>query len=385
MEPVTGFHDTYPTIVLDFSSLYPSIIQRYNLCFSTRLASSEILDIGENNVHITPESAMFVKSHIRPGILPEILTGLIKERNNTKRAMKSEHDEFKRKILNGKQLALKISANSIYGFTGDATSNLYCVEISSSVTGYGREMLEKTKTFIENSYQASVIYGDTDSVMFNIMSTIAETKGEAIERAIKLGKEIAATITDTLFTKPISLEFEKVMFPLILCSKKRYCGLSYTDGDVNPKMDVKGLQAIRRDSCTFIRETQSEFLKALMQVGYKEAIDYLQQRICNLKSGNIAIEDLVITKLLRSGYKNPQEHSELQKKMLARDASTAPQVGERVPFVYIDNGSKKACEKAEDPTYIQTHSLPIDYKKYLIRLGSSFKQILPENEIKEIF
>lgn len=390
MEPIKGLHDEAPTVVLDFSSLYPSIIRRYNLCYSTHLAACEILDIGEENVNVTPVSAMFVKPDVRPGILPEILKYLIDARNDTKAAMKKEKDEFKKRILNGKQLALKISANSIYGFTGDATSNLYCVDISSSVTGYGRQMLEMTKNFVESRYGARVIYGDTDSVMFNLpvkASLMEDESGrrKAIAEAIERGKEIAKTTTEELFADPISLEFEKVLLPMILCSKKRYCGLSYSAPNSDPKMDVKGLQAIRRDSCTFIRQTQKEFIHLLMTANYEEALAYLRRRIDDLKNNRVAIEDLTLSKLLRADYKNPQEHSEVRKKMFERDAATAPQVGDRIPFVYIANGCKRAFEKAEDPEYVKASGLPIDYEKYLTRLKSSLNQLMEDDTIDKLF
>lgn len=384
MEPILGLHEKYPTVVLDFSSLYPSIIQRYNVCFSTRLNASQMIDIGENNVSISPVSAVFVKPHIRRGILPDILTDLIRERTKTKQDIKKCTDKFKKKILNGKQLALKISANSVYGFTGDPTSNLYCVEISSSVTGYGRQMLRATKEYIERTYAATVIYGDTDSVMFHT-DMKDDTKQALITKAIAWGKHVARDITTNLFQKPISLEFEKVLFPIMLCSKKRYCGLAYTDDAKQPKMDIKGLQAVRRDSCSFVRQTQSNFMHYLLTEGYSDAIAYVQKQIKDLRDGCIPIDDLIMTKLLRDNYKTKLEHAEVQKKMLARDSSTAPQVGERVMFVYVDNGCNKAYEKAEDPVYVQRHSLPLDYTKYLDRLKTCFIQMLDKQTLEELF
>jgi DNA polymerase delta subunit 1 len=69
-------------------------------------------------------------------------------------------------VLEGRQLALKISANSVYGFTGATVGQLPCLEISASVTSFGRQMIERTKNCVEKLYPGSqVIYGDTDSVM----------------------------------------------------------------------------------------------------------------------------------------------------------------------------------------------------------------------------
>lgn len=78
-------------------------------------------------------------------------------------------------VFDCKQLAIKISANSVYGFTGAGRGSLPCIEIASSVTSFGRTMIEKTRSFVVNhfnkkngfEFDAQVIYGDTDSVMIN--------------------------------------------------------------------------------------------------------------------------------------------------------------------------------------------------------------------------
>jgi DNA polymerase delta subunit 1 len=123
-------------------------------------------------------------------------------------------------VYNGRQLALKISANSVYGFTGASRGALPCLEIASSVTSIGREMIDKTKNSVLNHYRkengyafdADVVYGDTDSVMINFGVA-------SVEEAMRLGKEAADLLTEQ-FINPIKLEFEKVYFPYLLISKK---------------------------------------------------------------------------------------------------------------------------------------------------------------------
>lgn len=119
--------------------------------------------------------------------------------------MKEEKDPFRYKVLDGRQLALKISANSVYGFTGAQVGKLPCLEISQSVTSFGRQMIEQTKQLVESRFNlangypfdAKVIYGDTDSVMvkFGVNN---------LEEAMKLGKEAAEFVSGT-FVKPIKL------------------------------------------------------------------------------------------------------------------------------------------------------------------------------------
>jgi DNA polymerase delta subunit 1 len=116
---------------------------------------------------------LFVKPSVRKGLLPTILEDLLSARKRAKNDLKKETDSFKRAVLDGRQLALKISANSVYGFTGALIGKLPLLAISSSVTAYGREMIEATKTYVEDKYtiqngyehDAKVVYGDTDSVM----------------------------------------------------------------------------------------------------------------------------------------------------------------------------------------------------------------------------
>lgn len=161
--------------------------------------------------------------------------------------------------------------------------------------------------------------------------------------------------------------------------------MSYTNVAAKPKMDVKGLQAKRRDSCAFVRDVQETFLRKSMTENYEAAVVYLIEQIDRMRNGRVPIEELTFSKLLRSNYKNPQEHAEVRKKMLERDAASAPQIGDRIPFVYIENASKRAYEKAEDPAYVKANGIPIDCAKYLARLKSSLNKIIDDEKIESIF
>lgn len=124
IEPNKGYYDC-PIATLDFSSLYPSIMMAHNLCYTTLLNQSTItkLDLTPDQYIKTPSSNLFVKSTVRKGLLPEILEHLLTARKKAKADLKNEQDPFKKKVLDGRQLALKISANSVYGFTGAQVRN----------------------------------------------------------------------------------------------------------------------------------------------------------------------------------------------------------------------------------------------------------------------
>ena len=251
LEAKAGFYEQ-PIATLDFASLYPSIMMAHNLCYCTLVPKSQAAAFKAEDVTRSPSGDTFVRPHLARGILPEILEELLGARKRAKADLKKATDPFERAVLDGRQLALKVSANSVYGFTGAIIGKLPCLEISASVTAYGRQMIEHTKRLVQerfttaNGYaaDAEVVYGDTDSVMVNFRAgTVAD--------AMRLGSEAAVAITAT-FMKPISLEFEKVYFPYLLISKKRYAGLYWTKPDTYDKMDTKAraCAALQRLSAT---------------------------------------------------------------------------------------------------------------------------------------
>jgi DNA polymerase delta subunit 1 len=136
---------------------------------------------------------------------------------------------FMKEVYNGKQLAYKISMNSVYGFTGAGKGILPCVPIASTTTFKGRMMIEETKNYVEKNFPgAKVRYGDTDSVMVEF--DVGDRKGvEAVEYSWEVG-ERAAEECSALFKKPNNLELEKVYWPYFLYSKKRYAAKLWTKG-----------------------------------------------------------------------------------------------------------------------------------------------------------
>ncbi|KAM1443502.1 hypothetical protein ACFX2I_039777 [Malus domestica] len=246
LEAKAGFYEK-PIATLDFASLYPSIMMAYAIALCEKLwpkwypffyvkVKPEVvhkLNIPPECVNKTPSGETFVKSNLQKGTHPEILEELLAARKRAKA-------DLKKAVLDGRQLTLKISANSVYGFTGATVGQLPCLEISSSVTSYGRQMIEHTKNIVKDKFttlkgyehNAEVIYGDTDSVM-------VQFGVPTVEAAMNLGREAAEYISGTFIT-PIKLEFEKVYYPYLLISKKRYAGLLWTNPGKFDKMDTKG-------------------------------------------------------------------------------------------------------------------------------------------------
>ncbi|PRW18348.1 DNA polymerase delta catalytic subunit [Chlorella sorokiniana] len=369
LEPKAGYYDK-PVATLDFASLYPSIMMAHNLCYTTLVPKGQEKHFPKEHLTISPNGDAFVKSSLATGVLPEILQELLGARKRARKDMGEATDPFLKAVYNGRQLALKVSANSVYGFTGATVGALPCLEISSSVTSFGREMIMETRKRVMERYckangyshDADVIYGDTDSVMvyFGVEDTAT---------AMQLGLEAAEEVSKA-FIKPIKLEFEKVYNPYLLISKKRYAGLLWTKPEKWDKIDTKGIETVRRDNCLLVRNVVTTCLeKILVERAPGEAAEYVKGVISDLLMNKLDLSLLVISKGLTQDadeYENKAAHVELAKKMKKRDPATAPTVGDRVPYVIVKAAKgAKAYEKAEDPIYALRNNLPIDCQHYL--------------------
>ncbi|GME80995.1 unnamed protein product [Ambrosiozyma monospora] len=366
----------------------------HNLCYTTLLNKQTIERLHlekDKDYTLTPTGECFVKPELRKGILPTILAELLSARKQAKKDLKAETDPFKKQVLNGRQLALKISANSVYGFTGATIGKLPCLAISSSVTSFGRQMIEKTKQTVLEKYSikngfpfdSEVIYGDTDSVMVKFGY-------DDIETCMKLGEEAAAFVS-TKFQNPIKLEFEKVYFPYLLINKKRYAGLFWTNPKKFDKMDTKGIETVRRDNCRLVQNVITKVLELILEDrDVTGAEEFVKKTIADLLQNRVDLSQLVITKALsRQDYAGKQAHVELAERMRKRDAGSAPTLGDRVAYVIIKTAGDKNYEKSEDPLYVLENSLPIDTKYYLENqlanpLIRIFEPILGERRAKEL-
>ena len=365
-----------PITALDFASLYPSIMCAHNLCYSTL-----VMDERYDNLPGI-EYEQFGSHRFAQGVtslLPTILTDLKAFRKKAKKLMAQHEGTPMEAVYNGQQLAYKISMNSIYGFTGASKGMLPCVAIASTVTMRGRQMIEETKNYVEANFpSAKVRYGDTDSVMVEF--DVQGRKGqEAIDYSWAQG-ELAAEACTKLFKPPNDLELEKVYCPYFLYSKKRYAAKMYegaSDKEGKPilkedgsrlvkfkKIDVKGLQVVRRDSCPFVRETLKALLAQILESSDpRPVIETAREAARNLMQGKVPMEKLLMSKQLAAEYKVPMAHVAVRDKIRARAPGSEPQQGDRVPFVIV-KGDGKMYEKAEDPAWVKERSLPIDYQYY---------------------
>lgn len=362
MDPIKGFYSD-PIAVLDFTSLYPSIIISKNLCYTTLLTKDQYENIGGIK---TPTNNYFCKHETKEGLLPKILRNLLKARKEAKALLKQVDDPRIRKSLDARQYALKICANSLYGFTGSPAGQLPCIEISQSTTSFGREMIAFTKQTIESNFNksvgythnAQVIYGDTDSVMINF--------GEKdLNKIFEMSKVVSQFVSDK-FEKPVSLEFEKVYSPYLLINKKRYAGLIYTNPSKPDKIDTKGIETVRRDNCELVKTViENSLNKILFEKDLEAAKNFVKETVRKLYIDQIDLSQLVISKTFtKNEYASKQAHTELAEKLKKRGVTVG--IGDRIPYVIIKSGKNMAAyEKSEDPVYVLENNLPIDKEYYI--------------------
>jgi DNA polymerase delta subunit 1 len=162
LEARTGAYYS-PITALDFASLYPSIMCAHNLCYSTLVLNPKFDNLpGVEYEQIGP----YKFAQNVPSLLPVILSDLKKFRKKAKKDMAAAEGTPMEAIYNGKQLAYKISMNSIYGFTGAQKGMLPQEAIASTTTMRGRQMIEETKNYVEANFPgAKVRYGDTGKLI----------------------------------------------------------------------------------------------------------------------------------------------------------------------------------------------------------------------------
>mgnify|MGYP001053395759 CR=1 FL=1 len=361
-----------PITALDFEGLYPSIMMAHNLCYSTFVMDERrygnIPGVTYETFELNGGTYKFAQDV--PSLLPSILAELKQFRKQAKKDMAAATG-FMKEVYNGKQLAYKVSMNSIYGFTGAGKGILPCVPIASTTTFKGRSMIEETKEYVEKNFPgAKVRYGDTDSVMVEF-DVGGRTGMEAIEYSWELGEKAAEECT-ALFKKPNNLELEKVYCPYFLYSKKRYAAKLWTRnkaGDMNMDyIDIKGLQVVRRDNTVFVREVCKELLDVVLESNDPGPPKQLAlERAINLLEGEVPVDKLILSQQLGDSYKNPNlPHVRVRDKMRERKPGSEPQSGDRVPYILVktDDPKAKAYEKAEDPVFMKDNDIPIDYHHY---------------------
>jgi DNA polymerase elongation subunit (family B) len=219
----------------------------------------------------------------------------------------------------------------------------------------------------------NMIVHNTDSVFFTF--NLKDEDGtpvrgqKALEVTIELAKE-AGEIATKFLKKPHDLEYEKTFMPFCLLSKKRYVGMLYEEDPHKCKRKSMGIVLKRRDNAPIVKDVYGGIIDILMkQQNIQQSITFLDKMLNDIVNQNIPIHKLIISKALRSFYKNPKQiaHKVLSDRMGVRDPGNKPGPGDRIPYVYILTSKKKDLQgnKIEHPDYIREKKLKIDYGFYI--------------------
>ena len=354
MEPQSAFYNS-PLLVLDFQSLYPSVMIAYNYCYSTFLGrivdwrgtnkmgftefkrQQRLLELLREHINIAPNGMMYTRPEIRKSLLAKMLGEILETRVMVKSGMKIDKgDKPLQRLLNNRQLALKLIANVTYGYTSASFSGrMPCSEIADSIVQTGRETLERAIALIHSvkRWGAEVVYGDTDSLFVYL-------KGRTKDQAFDIGNEIAKAVTN-MNPRPVKLKFEKVYLPCVLLAKKRYVGFKYESRDqVEPDFDAKGIETVRRDGTPAEQKIEEKALKILFRTADLSQVKSFFQKQCEkIMKGSVSIQDFCFAREVKLGtYSDkgpPPPGALISTKRMLQDARAEPQYGERVPYVVI--------------------------------------------------
>jgi len=426
LTPKPGFYFKSPIGVADFASLYPSTIISENISYDTLVwvknysidaegrPTTFIYEYGSEqaersgvkgeawtdiefdvwgpklgDLRKVPEK---VKRGLRicryaqaeKGTLPLIVEGLLAARKAKRKEAAAENDPFKKALLDAEQLAYKLTANSLYGQLGSSTFKIRLQHLAASVTAYGRKQILFAKDAIETFYgpaarrrdcAAEIVYGDTDSLFVDFKVTDPVTGAplegeEAIKATMHLTEEAGKMVT-TCLKAPHDFEYDKTFSPFIIFSKKRYVGNKYEESSTEYYQNSMGIATKRRDYAGIVKVIYGGALRILLsQKDITAATQFVKGKLIDLANGRVSMNQLTLTKALRSDYKSAPAHKMLADRITLRDPGNAPASGDRISFLYVLPGvgqqaSKLQGERIETPSFIKQKGLSIDMKYYM--------------------
>ncbi|KAF4610852.1 hypothetical protein D9613_006632 [Agrocybe pediades] len=371
-EPKRGLWDKY-ILVMDFNSLYPSIIQEYNIDFTT----VEPVEDDENGEERIPEPP---EQDVSQGVLPRLIATLVSRRRQVKSLMKDRSATPSQLLqYDIKQQALKLTANSMYGCLGFEYSRFYARPLAALTTYKGREILTHTRELAE-SLNLDVVYGDTDSVFVN--SNVTD-----LAEALKISAQFKKAVNDRY--KLLEIDLDGIFQRLLLLQKKKYAAIKVTDGN-KTTTEVKGLDMKRREYCPLSKSVSQYVLDQILSGEATENVvenihEYLTSISNSVKSGSIKLDEFIINKRLG---KNPEDYPDaksqphVQVALRLKQKGGSAKTGDVIPYIFClsegEESSKSSgqADRAKHPDELRKagSGLIIDYQYYLSH------QILPPVE-----
>lgn len=296
LEPEKGLYKNL-ILVMDFNSLYPSIIQEYNICFTT----VDLSTASEGKLPEYPEGVQ------QMGLFPRIIETLVTRRREVKKNMKSlgaTQEQMAQWDI--KQQALKLTANSMYGCLGFSESRFYAKPLAEMTTFKGREALLSTKMLAEGA-GLQVVYGDTDSVMIN-------TSTVQYDEALVIGNDFKKKVNERY--RKLEIDIDNVFAALLLTAKKKYAAMVVSKnkktGELDKALEVKGLDLRRREYCILSKEASEFALRQLLEqpsadTALENIHEFLRTFSQEMRDNKFALHKYCIRKKLG---KDPAQYTE---------------------------------------------------------------------------
>lgn len=334
-EPEKGLHKNY-VLVMDFNSLYPSIIQEFNICFTT-------VDRNLEDADELPNAPVDKKEQ---GVLPRLLANLVQRRREVKKIMASESDPHKRVQCDIRQQALKLTANSMYGCLGYVNSRFYAKPLAMLVTNKGREILMNTRRLAE-SMSLLVVYGDTDSVMI-------DSGCDSYTGALEIGNNFKKLVNERY--RLLEIDIDNVFKKLLLHAKKKYAALNASldkNGKEHTVLEVKGLDMKRREYCPLSKDVSVHVLNTILsdqdpETALQRTYEYLEGIRNQVEQNEIRMDRYKInTKLSKDpgAYPGGKNMPAVQVALRMRKNGRVVKAGTVITFVITKQEEKETGQK----------------------------------------
>ena len=369
LEPKKGLYDNM-VLLLDFNSLYPSIIQEFRLCFTTVDRSG--------GVPVLPGPSAPADAP-----LPTVIKGLIDSRRQVKQFIATEKDPLVLKQRKIREQALKLTANSMYGCLGFAHSRFFCRPLAELITLQGRTILQKTVDLVEKQLGYEVVYGDTDSIMIhtgvNDYDAVRHTIAEKIKRAVNKNY------------RTLKIDVDGIFQPLLLLKKKKYAAvkLSTENGQLVRRREDKGLDIVRRDWSRIAKSVGNRVLDEILSGRPSSQVvegvhRHLKEIRACVERGEVPLSEFEIVKELA---KRPEEYADAKAQPHVQVALRRKQQGYRdgihpgqaIPYVicclsqeHAAGGGSHQAERAYHPEELRQRprELKVDSEFYLANQAS---------------
>ncbi len=342
--------------VLDFKSMYPSLMIKYNICFTT---------LSPNGTIVAPNGIRFLAPEVKKGLVPEKLQELMKTRDMYKAMMKNEKNEDRKRYLNSMQNSVKILMNSFYGVFASNFYRFTDQNIGAAITAFARETIKGIIRDLE-SRGIKVVYGDTDSIFI-------KTEKKTLEEALKLAFQLRDEISNKL---GIQLEVERILDPMFSHgAKKRYAGRIIYPEQEKGNIIVRGYEIRRTDSFDLQSEALMEIFNHILDRDVTGALRRAKQIIQDVKSGNVDIEKLVISRSVKDfdTYKDADSLANVQAARKLQEMGMEFVPGMKVSWIVTD--SKKRPQEVEPYVPSVPFKKKPDYEYYADRVAQTLARI----------